>query len=355
MLTFLTVALLVYGSMHLYGLGKAWLALPHSPALAAGLAVAGVVLTLSPFLVWFLEKRGWSTAATASAWLAYNWMGFLFLFVCLGLVLDLGHGLAALLRLPWPLGEGAATGAAALVALVLVGYGFLEARHIRVEEVRIATPKLAAGQVTIAQVSDLHLGIMLGDRFLDRVIGKLREIHPDILVATGDTLDSHGDDLAALARRFRTCAPPLGTFAVTGNHEYLAGLESSLAFLREAGFTILRGDVVRVGGIVLAGVDDHGGANPPLPVEDSFVVLLKHQPKVDGAEPFDLQLSGHVHGGQIFPFGYLTRLFYPVPTGLTVLEDGRQLYVSRGTGTWGPPLRLLAPPEITLITITAAR
>ena len=85
--------------------------------------------------------------------------------------------------------------------------------------------------------------------------------------------------------------------------------------------------------------------------QGDFVVLLKHQPVADKAIPFDLQLSGHIHGGQIFPFGLLTRLVYGVNTGLTRLAEGRLLYVSRGTGTWGPPIRLFAEPEITLITI----
>lgn len=90
-------------------------------------------------------------------------------------------------------------------------------------------------------------------------------------------------------------------------------------------------------------------------VTDDFIVLLKHPPVVDNDVPFDLQLSGHIHGGQIFPFIYLTRLAYGVHTGLTILADGRRLYVSSGTGTWGPPIRLFAPPEITLITIAGTQ
>ena len=136
--------------------------------------------------------------------------------------------------------------------------------------------------------------------------------------------------------------------------------------LRNAGFTVLRGESVEAGGLVLAGVDDpsvvmsgqHAGLDTGRALASStlhdFVILLKHQPVVDDATPFDLQLSGHIHGGQIFPFVYLTWLSYRIHTGLTELADGRRLYVSRGTGTWGPPIRLFAPPEITLITITSA-
>ena len=366
MLTFLSVALLIFGSMHLYAFSKAWTASPHSLALGLALTLAGVVLTVSPFLVWFLEKQGWHRATVATAWVSYTWMGYLFLFVCIGLLFDLGHAVATLLGLRWPLDQTSAFRIVALLALAMVGYGAVEARQIRIKEVLITTPKLASGRITIAQISDLHLGIMLGDGLLDRVIAKLREIKPDIVVATGDIVDRQGDSLAALAPRFQSYAPPLGAYAVTGNHEYYAGLESSLRFLRNAGFTVLRGDSVKVGGIILAGVDDPSAAAsgrqaglpaskaPASATADDFVVLLKHQPVVDGDTPFDLQLSGHVHGGQIFPFVYLTWLSYRVHAGLTELADGRQLYVSRGAGTWGPPIRLLAPPEITLITITSA-
>jgi uncharacterized protein len=366
MLTFLSVALLIYGSMHLYALGKVWLAFPHSFGLGLALTLAGIILTLSPLIVWYLERQSWHRATVASAWLSYTWMGYLYLFLCIGLLFDLGHVLATLLHFNWPLSEALALRTVGLLALAALGYGFIEARQIRVEEINITTPKLASGRVTIAQISDLHLGIMLGNDFLDRIIARLRELKPDILVATGDIVDGQGDDFEVLARHFHTYAPPLGAYAVTGNHEYYAELEHSLRFLRNAGFTVLRGEASKVGGIVLAGVDDPTAISSGQPTmldtrkalasvsANDFIVLLKHQPLIDSDTPFDLQLSGHIHGGHIFPFIYLTRLTYHVHTGLTELADGRKLYVSNGTGTWGPPIRLFAPPEITLITLMSA-
>ncbi len=366
MLTFMSVALLIYGSMHLYALSKVWLAFPHSYGLALALTLAGILLTFSPFLVWFLERQSWHRATVITAWVSYTWMGYLFLFLCIGLLFDLCHGIATLLHLDWPLSAALVFRSVALLAFALLGYGFIEARQIRVEGINITTPKLASGRVTIAQLSDMHLGIMLGDKFLDRVIDRLRELKPDIVVATGDIVDGQGDDLETLARHFQTYTPPLGAYAVTGNHEYYAGLETSLRFLRDAGFTVLRGETASAGGIVLVGIDDATATNTGQPAQvdtrkalasastHDFIVLLKHQPVVDSDTPFDLQLSGHIHGGQIFPFVYLTRLTYHVHTGLTELADGRKLYVSRGAGTWGPPIRLFAPPEITLITITSA-
>jgi hypothetical protein len=363
MLAFLSVAFLIYGAMHVYALGKIWLAFPHSLELGLALAFWGIVMTLSPLIIWQMAKHNWHGATAVTSWVIYTWMGFLFLFCCIALIFDFGHALATLLGFKWHLSESVAFRAVGLLALAMLGYGFAEARQIQIEEIKITTPKLASGRVTIAQISDLHLGMMLGDEFLERVIARLREIHPDIVVATGDIVDGQGDNLDAMAKRFSAFHPPKGAIAIIGNHEYYAGLENSLRFLHSSGFTVLRGEPLAAAGIILVGVDDPGAgafgqdarvdsrkALASVP-KGSFVVLLKHQPVVDRDAQFDLQLSGHIHGGQIFPFGFLTRLVYGARTGLTQLADGRRLYVSRGTGTWGPPIRIFAAPEITLITI----
>ena len=363
MLAFLSVAFLIYGSMHIYALGKMWLAFPHSLGLSLALALCGIVMTLSPLILWQMSKLNWHGATVVTAWVTYIWMGFLFLFFCIALVFDFGHLLSTLSGFKWHLNESMALLTVGLLALLLLGYGFIAATQIQVEEITITTPKLVSGKITIAQISDLHLGLMLGDAFLERVIARLREIQPDIVVATGDIVDGQGDDLNALAKRFRTFHPPKGAFAIVGNHEYYAGLENSLRFLRSAGFTVLRGESAAAAGIILVGVDDPSAAVlgqearvdsrkalASVPKGD-FIILLKHQPVVDTETPFDLQLSGHIHGGQIFPFGLLPWLTYGVRSGLTQLADGRWLYVSRGTGTWGPPIRLFSAPEITLIKI----
>jgi hypothetical protein len=245
MLTFPTAALLVCGAMHLYVLGKAWIALPHSASLAMALVLSGILLTFSPLLVHFLERQGWHRVTVAAAWVSYTWMGYLFLFFCIGLLFDLGHAIASLLDFNWPLNGATTFGSVALLALALPGCGFVEARQIRVEHLTIATPKLASGQVTIAQISDLHLGITRNEKFLDSVVARLSELRPDIVVATGDIIDAEGYNLGALAQRFHGYTPPLGAYAVTGNHEYYVGQENSLRFLRDAGFTVLHGESVK--------------------------------------------------------------------------------------------------------------
>lgn len=366
MLTFFGIVFLIYGGMHLYAFAKLWQALPHTTALGIVLVSTALLLSLSPLFIFYAARQHWHSIVAMASWPVYVWMGFIFLFCMVGFACDAGALLAGLLKLKWPLDALHSLLLIGLLAFALSAYGFYDARQIRIERVQLASPKLSGKRVTLALVSDMHLGAMLGDAFLGRVLDKLREAGPDLVVATGDIVDGQGDHLNGLARHFREFHAPQGSFAVLGNHEYYVGMEESLRFLRDAGFTVLRGEAVAAGGIVLAGVDDPSGISlgkeSRLHVDDAlkavpgdaFVVLLKHQPVVDSDTRFDLQLSGHIHGGQIFPFNFLTRLAYKVDTGLTQLAPGRWLYVSRGTGTWGPPLRLLAAPEITLITIAPA-
>lgn len=367
MLTFFGIAFLIYGGMHLYALAKVWQAFPHSSQLGAVLVLLCLLLTLSPFFLFFAARQGWHSVLALASWPIYLWMGFLFLFCAIGFVFDSGSFFFALLNAKWQSNGLHALLAVSLLALMATSYGFYDARQMRIERITITTPKLMRGKVTIAQISDLHLGTMLGDAFIERIVAKLCEIKPDILVATGDIVDGEGDNMERLAQHLRACAAPKANFAVLGNHEYYAGMENSLRFLRDAGFTVLRGEAVEAEGIVFAGVDDPSGlllnkdtrlnaevALKAMP-KDAFVVLLKHQPAVDSTTPFDLQLSGHIHGGQIFPFNLFTYLVYKVHTGLTQLARGRWLYVSRGAGTWGPPIRLLAAPEIAMITIEASQ
>jgi predicted MPP superfamily phosphohydrolase len=156
---------------------------------------------------------------------------------------------------------------------------------------------------------------------------------------------------------------------VPGNHEYYAGIDQAVEFTRKAGFIVLRDQSVTLPeGIMISGIDDltyqQLNKPPPQPVElkllqpasgQHFQFLLKHRPIITAATDgqFDLQLSGHVHKGQLFPFNLLVQLKFPIPCGTTVTKQHSLIHVSRGTGTWGPPMRLLAPPEVTVIDIVS--
>jgi hypothetical protein len=203
----------------------------------------------------------------------------------------------------------------------------------------------------------------VGEGQLSKILRAVKEINPDLFISTGDLVDGQIGNLDGLTNLFQEIRPRYGKFAITGNHEYLAGLEKSLDFTRRAGFTLLRGEgLTLAAGINLAGVDDITGlsfglfAGRPekellqsLP-QDKFTILLKHRPVVEEGSRglFDLQISGHTHKGQIFPFSLLMRIFFPYDGGLFNTPTQAILYVSRGSGTWGPPIRFLTPPEVTL-------
>jgi hypothetical protein len=259
----------------------------------------------------------------------------------------------------------------AAVVAALYGYGLYEAGHIRLKHIEIASPKITeqTGRLRIAQITDVHLGLIVREERLLRILARIRDAHPDILVSTGDLVDGQLNHLTTEAQLLAALNPPLGKLAITGNHEYYAGLPYSLAFTQAAGFTLLsqRGAVLK--GVNFVGVDDpvarEFGREPAESERDTlaaqarenFTVLLKHRPAIDpdSLGLFDLQLSGHTHKGQIFPFNLVTWFFYPIRAGrLTNLGCGF-LYLSPGTGTWGPPIRLLAPPEVTIIDLVPKR
>jgi predicted MPP superfamily phosphohydrolase len=219
-------------------------------------------------------------------------------------------------------------------------------------------------RLRIVQISDVHVGMIVrGDR-LERMMAAVKKAAPDILVSTGDLVDGQIDNIYGSLELLEGVRAKYGKFAVTGNHEFYAGLQQSLAFTSRAGFTVLRGEGVNVAGLInIAGVDDPAGTRMGLNrgigeakilaglPRGNYNLLLKHQPIIDqeALGNFDLQLSGHTHKGQIFPFTMATSMVFPYQSGPFNLPEGSRLYVSRGTGTWGPPVRFLSPPEITII------
>jgi predicted MPP superfamily phosphohydrolase len=366
---FLAVFLSIYAAMHVLVFFGVRPLLPQRAHAGSWLALLMVLMILAPALVRVLDRNGMEDAARTMAMAGYSWMGFIFLaFVLFAALFCWDGALLATSRLfpraPALVLYGPKT--AAVILLLTTGfclYGITEAGHLRTETVRIKTGKLPAGvdRLRLIQISDLHLGLIHRQVFLKEVTDRIKELHPDIVVATGDIVDAQINHLDGLAEIFASLRPPLGKYAVTGNHEFYAGLDQALDFIRRGGFVVLREATATPGGVVqLTGVDDPAGGGDPdeTPLlkglePGRFTVLLKHRPRVrQQAEGlFDLQLSGHAHRGQIFPFNFVTGIPYPMQEGLYTLAEGSRLYTSRGTGTWGPPMRLLAPPEITVFDI----
>ena len=368
---FLIVFFVIYGGMHLYVFLRACVGLGLGTAAAAPLAAFMLFMFVAPMLVRLAERAGHEPFARVLSWVAFVWLGFVFVVVCTLLATDV-------LRLAlWVAGHVGGRGAPlyilpqraafllplALAALVY-SYGFTEARTVRTEHITVQTDKLPPGvqSFRVVQISDVHLGLMLGRQRLEGILQAVRRLRPDMLVSTGDLVDGQPFTLNSLDGMFRSLRAPHGKFAITGNHEFYAGLEHLASFIRASGFRLLRAEAVS-GVINVAGVDDptakafglgtgteEAELLKSLPRE-KFTLLLKHRARIGPRSSglFDLQLSGHNHRGQIFPFSLIVKMVYPYLAGYYDTGNGSALYVSRGSGTWGPPVRVLSPPEVTLI------
>lgn len=372
MLTFLAGFFFLYGLLHTYVFvrARAALGLGHASTLLLGLFM--IIMILAPVIVRFLEKAGLGLAARFLAFVGYTWMGLVFLLVMALIIVDLCRlalfVFAAVFQkdLSFLVNAAGPCFVVPLIVVALVGiYGWFEARAIRIDRIEILTSKISAdaSPLRIAQVSDVHLGLIVRQDRLKRILEQVRSASPDLLVSTGDLVDGQMNRLDGLSELLDEVKPRCGKFAITGNHEFYAGLEQALAFTRRAGFRVLRGEVVVIPGVInVAGVDDSMGPGYAASnkgeeallfqaANGRFTLFLKHRPDVNAESIglFDLQLSGHLHDGQLFPFRLIIRLFFPHIAGLTGLPRGSTLYVSRGSGTWGPPMRFLAPPEVTII------
>jgi len=391
---FLLVSLSVLGGMHAY----LWLRMVRDPGLpepwrrlaTALLALLALGVPLGLFMARL--AKGWVARLAPVA--AATWLGIAFVLFCSVLAFDLvrlaGDWLTFVLdwmrTRPDPPADPERR---LLLARVLAGGAALAAGGTTVFAVRSALGPAEINEVpiklerlppalsglTIAQISDLHVGPTLRDREVRRVVEQTNALRPDLVAITGDLVDGSVEQLGQAVSELARLKARFGVVFVTGNHEYYSGVGPWLAELRRLGIRVLENERMRVGdagaSIDLAGVDDWhaasssaggyeaalgtalSGRNP-----DRSLVLLQHQPR--GVEQavragVELQLSGHTHGGQIFPFNFLVATFYPYIAGLYRHREGAsagQIFVSRGTGFWGPPMRLGSPPEIAKVVLT---
>ncbi len=376
---FLVTFISLYGGVHVYAYWRLRSAFP----VGTRLMVLMAAMIAAPVAIRTLEHAGFEEAARALAWPSNIWMGSLFLFTSFLAVIDIIRLISRRIAIFSPsfrhrFSPAAACRSALYLSIIASVYSLYEARNIRTEHLSVVTAKLPPGiqRIRIVQISDVHIGLLFRESRLERVLRAVRAASPDILVSTGDLVDgrlSKSDDLSGLKRlsqMFVEVSAPLGKFAVAGNHEVYAGIEQAVAFTQKSGFTVLRDETVTLpNGMVIIGLNDQGRRKPgkakAAADEDrllstapgGFRVLLKHRPvmpeKSDGR--FDLQLSGHTHKGQLLPFYPLTWTEFSIHSGTTETPKSSTIHVSRGSGTWGPPMRFLAPPEVTVIDLVPAK
>jgi predicted MPP superfamily phosphohydrolase len=379
---FFSIMLSVTASIHYY----LWVRLvrdtvlpaPWSRVLTVAIAALGVSMPLSFFVMRVLGRR------TFVLWPVYLWMGFMF-FIFMGL---LSGELVRIVALAMSklggtpadperrqfLARAIAGGAAAVSGTL----GALSVRsaigpvEIREQEVKLARLPKALDGFRLVQLSDVHIGPTIGRAFIEQVVERVNSIDADLVAITGDLVDSSVERLRDAVVPLANIKSKHGVFFVTGNHEYYVDTDEWMAELKRLGIRVLRNERVSIGSgehsFDLAGVDDwsagrirpdhghnlEGAVAGRDPAREH--VLLEHQPRaITDADKHGvgLMLSGHTHDGQIWPFKYLVALTQPYMQGLNRHSAATQIYVSRGTGYWGPPMRLRAPAEVTKLVLRA--
>jgi hypothetical protein len=372
-LVFLAVVVSIVAGLHYYLWARLVRDAFEAPwRLRLGLAIAALALIVpaSLFVVRALGPR----RGAWLAWPAFVWMGAVFIFFCVFLVADVARlfvGVAAwAAKTPFDPSRRAALGRGLAGAQALVGgslaafavWGARRAPKLVTVEVPIARLPQDADGLTIVQLTDVHLGPTLGREFVAELVARVNALAPDVVAITGDLVDGTVDELADAVAPLAELKARHGVYFVTGNHEYFSGAAQWIRHLPTLGVRVLANEHVALPpGVDLAGVHDYH-ANRDLPAalvgRDASrpLVLLAHQPRqiFEAAKlGVDLQLSGHTHGGQIWPFTYMVYLQQPYVAGL-IKHQGAWLYVSRGTGYWGPPMRLGTRAEITKVVLRAA-
>jgi predicted MPP superfamily phosphohydrolase len=371
-LIFFSIVLAVYAAVNYYIFIRGWQAIPRESVLRTYYVIIFIFIALSYIIGRILERIYLSSWSDILVWIGSFWLAamlyFFLIIVFLDLVRLVNHFVSFLpvaitgnyIKAKFMAGI-ITTG----LVLIIVLIAFLNASRPRIRNLDLSLAKLSppSRQLTLVAVSDIHLGTIVGKGRLNHLVERINQLSPDIVVLAGDIVDEDmapviREDLGAMLRNIKT---RYGVYAITGNHEYYGGVESAVKYMRDHGIIVLRDSVAMIdNALYLIGRDDREkkritgfprrpldtlltGLDPALPK-----ILLDHQPF--GLEEavkagIDLQISGHTHNGQLWPFNYITRAVYEISSGHRKIER-TDFYVSTGFGTWGPPARLGNRPEI---------
>ena len=296
-------------------------------------------------------------------------IGVLFLFFCTAIIYDISRVIVD--KIPMQKSrrrfiKKSLDISSLVVASGLVGRSIYEATIIEIEKVDIKIPNLNK-EYKIVQLSDIHIGGLIAKDFIANIVKKTNALEPDLVVITGDLVDVSLEYAKPALEELIKLNSTYGTYFIVGNHEYIHGVEGIIDVVKSLGIRVLENENVYLGedkeGFNLAGVYDVMGYRvahhkPDLTKalkdkkENSPTILLAHQPRyIHEVKDVDLVLSGHTHGGQIYPFRLLVSIVQPYIAGLYRHDKNTQIYVNKGTGFWGPPMRLGTSCEITDIRI----
>jgi predicted MPP superfamily phosphohydrolase len=365
MLTFILIFFTLYGILHLYLYRKITSAFEPGAKGRTALALLLCLNLFSPVLWRLIDSYGNPQITFYIAFTSLFLMGLLIYFFLSGLILDLISRFVKMSRRKRLI-------LTALITLILGAYSHLETYRLEVLRYSIQTSKLPPGEeIRILHISDMHLGPVMREDRVRMVLEVYEKVRPHLVVATGDMVDGNMKGHDGLAQMLARMDPPLGKFAVLGNHEFYRGFKQAIDFLERSGFEVLRSEGKNVGKFLfVAGVDDRAGLRLGAEAKtdeiealknidgNRFTIFLKHEPTLspEALRKTDLFLAGHTHGGVLFFVGYtVLRLMYFTDRGIKEIAPGKYVIVSKGVGTGGPPMRLLSPPDVVVIRLMGRR
>lgn len=374
---FFSIVLLVYGAVNFYIYIRGLQAIPSGSGWRLWISLIYWGLASTFILARILERTYPCLFTGIITWIGSFWLGFMLFFFLAVFLIDIARLLNSFLHF-FPPSFYANMAQTKLVTLytvlgltaILVTVSFINARNPRTKELNltISKPNATPGELTVVMASDIHLGTIIASRKANRLVEKINAMHPDLVLFAGDIVD---EDLAPvinnnLGEALCRIKSRLGVYAITGNHEYIGGVNPAVEYLEKHGIRMLRDSSVMINSqFYLVGRDDRdkprftGRQRKELEeilvsVDTSYpVILMDHQPfnlQQHSTMGIDLQLSGHTHHGQLWPFNYITNVIYEISWGYRQIGN-THFYISSGYGTWGPPLRLGNRPEIVRINL----
>lgn len=372
---FFTVVLVIYGLVNSYIFIRGLQAIPAG-SIWRPWYVAGFWFIASTFVLARIMERLYPCGFTGViTWIGSFWLAFMLYFILVALLIDFAriinyffHIFPPSFYIDYQRTKLILLFTSMALVTLTVTAGFINARTPRIRKLELQVGKVVGGEKTlnIVMASDIHLGTIIAKRKANRLVSTINGLHPDIVLFAGDVVD---EDLAPVIKNnlgadLTRISAKLGVYAITGNHEYIGGVEPAVKYMQEHGITVLRDTAVLVDQrFYLVGREDRdrprfsgnkrkGLAEIMQQVNLSYpVILMDHQPfnlERSAEQGVDLQLSGHTHHGQLWPFNHITNAIYEISTGYKLIGK-THFYVSTGFGTWGPPVRLGNRPEIVQI------
>ena len=375
-ITFFTIVLTVYSAINFYIFTRLNQAIPDGSWFRTLFIPLFIFIAASYIVGQFLERKKSSFVSDSLTWIGALWLGALGWFLLAIVAIDivrLADFAFHFLPNAWYV-NGAVTketvGTVGTVVILLgMTYGFFNARNIRVKPLAITIDKpRVGGSLRIAMISDMHMGTIIGEKMVEQMVAKINSIKPDLVLMAGDQIDGNPhpvmqQDLGKILEKIKS---KHGVYAITGNHEYIGNAETACAYLEAHGVKMIRDNAVEVAGVYLVGREDGAAkqfahldrkplADLVAPLDKSKpIILMDHTPfHLEEAEQngCDLQVSGHTHHAQIWPFSFITKRVYEVSWGYKK-KGNTHVYVSCGAGTWGPPIRIGNRPEVMDITVS---